>query len=282
MLDYQEEITCLEKHLLALAQPPMAIPNTAVFTQNAYCKKHGSYEQRIREFNVISCVASHSTCPDCIRDKIAALRQAQQENDKRLSEQQIIRLMQGLNLPPRFQSATLNNFEPINKEAAHCLKVCQAYANQWPERLKQGGGIVMCGKPGTGKNHLALAIAQHVITTYQASALFTSALHLVRLYKSTWTKPTQMTEAEVLRMHISPELLIIDEIGVQFGSDTEKIILFDIINNRYEGMKPTILLSNLPKEALAQFMGERVMDRMNEGGGCTLAFTWDSYRSRVT
>ncbi|EFB9236265.1 ATP-binding protein, partial [Escherichia coli] len=24
----------------------------------------------------------------------------------------------------------------------------------------------------------------------------------------------------------------------------------------------------------------RVIDRMNDGGGCTLAFTWDSYRSR--
>lgn len=77
-----------------------------------------------------------------------------------------------------------------------------------------------------------------------------------------------------------PDLLIIDEIGVQFGSDAEKLIMFEIINTRYERMKPTILISNQSKEELAAFIGERVIDRMNDGGGCTLAFTWDSYRSK--
>ncbi|HBH7937850.1 TPA: ATP-binding protein, partial [Escherichia coli] len=49
---------------------------------------------------------------------------------------------------------------------------------------------------------------------------------------------------------------------------------------RYERMKPTILISNQSKDELSAFIGERVIDRMNDGGGCTLAFTWDSYRSR--
>ncbi|EJF3060091.1 ATP-binding protein, partial [Escherichia coli] len=74
--------------------------------------------------------------------------------------------------------------------------------------------------------------------------------------------------------------LIIDEVGVQFGSDAEKLIMFEIINTRYEYMKPTILISNQSKDELSAFIGERVIDRMNDGGGCTLAFTWDSYRSR--
>ncbi len=66
---------------------------------------------------------------------------------------------------------------------------------------------------------------------------------------------------------------------MQFGSEAEKLILFEIINTRYEKMKPTILISNLPLEELSAFIGERVIDRMSDGG-CTLAFTWDSYRSR--
>ena len=56
--------------------------------------------------------------------------------------------------------------------------------------------------------------------------------------------------------------------------------MFEIINTRYERMKPTILISNQSKDELSAFIGERVIDRMNDGGGCTLAFTWDSYRSR--
>ncbi|BGI51704.1 MAG: ATP-binding protein [Candidatus Hamiltonella defensa (Ceratovacuna japonica)] len=280
MLDTQEKITDLKKNLRALKQPPEVIPNTVVLTQKVHCEQHGLYERRVRQFRLMSGFETHSTCPGCIQDNLEALRQTQKKNEKRLAEQQIIDLMRRLNLPPRFQSATLNHFEPVNPNAAHCLKVCQAYAHQWPERRQQGGGMVMCGKPGTGKTHLALGIAQHIIHTHQSSVLFTSALHLMRVFKSTWSQSSQKTEAEVVQSYTSPDLLIIDEIGVQFGSDAEKMILFDLINSRYEAMKPTFLLSNLPKDALPQFLGERVMDRMNEGGGCTLVFTWGSYRSR--
>ncbi|WP_043914033.1 ATP-binding protein, partial [Candidatus Regiella insecticola] len=109
----------------------------------------------------------------------------------------------------------------------------------------------------------------------------TSALRLTREVKSTWAKEATKTESQVMKRVTGIDLLIIDEIGVQFGSETEKLILFDIINTRYENMKPTLLLSNLPQEALSTYLGERVLDRMHEGGGCTLAFTWESYRTRA-
>ena len=46
-------------------------------------------------------------------------------------------------------------------------------------------------------------------------------------------------------------------------------------------MKPTILLSNLNIEGLGEYLGERVMDRLREGGGKMIAFDWDSYRRNV-
>ena len=79
-------------------------------------------------------------------------------------------------------------------------------------------------------------------------------------------------------MLCSPDLLILDEVGVQFGSDAEKLILFEIINTRYQDMKPTILISNLTLVELGKYIGERVVDRMREGGGAILSFDWDSYR----
>ena len=192
----------------------------------------------------------------------------------------IERLLDGLNIPARFENCTLQNYEPVNDDAKRALKVCQAYASRWPERLQKGGGLVMCGKPGTGKNHLALAIARHAITEHQSSAVFTTALKIAREYKSTWSKGSSRTEDEVIRYFTKPDLLIIDEVGVQFGSDAEKLIMFEIINTRYERMKPTILISNQTREELSAFIGERVLDRMSDGGGCTLSFTWDSYRSK--
>ncbi len=98
--------------------------------------------------------------------------------------------MDNLSLPERFADVTLNNYEPVNPDAARCLKLCNDYATHWPERLKRGGGLVMCGlvmcgKHSTGKNHLALSIARHVINEHQSSALFTTVLRIAREFKST-------------------------------------------------------------------------------------------------
>lgn len=79
---------------------------------------------------------------------------------------------------------------------------------------------------------------------------------------------------------VEPDLLILDEVGVQHGSDTEKLILFEIINGRYEAARPTIVISNLDAAGLEQFLGERAFDRLREGGGRLVVFDWESHRGK--
>jgi DNA replication protein DnaC len=282
-MNLTEKITDLEKTIASLSQPPAHIDHTEVTISTAVCEKHGEFEQRTRVCtgHVIKIPSRSTQCPQCLTDELNKLKREQSATDDRAKQRRITSLMENLQLPERFKSCTLQNYEPVNSDAARCLKLCQAYAAKWPDRLKQGGGLVMCGMPGTGKNHLALAIAKHIIQTHQDSALFTTALRVARAFKSTWNKNADLTESEVIKAYTDPDLLIIDEVGVQFGSDSEKLILFEIINTRYEKMRPTILISNQTREELGAFIGERVIDRMNDGGGCTLAFTWSSYRSRA-
>ncbi|ANI28234.1 ATP-binding protein [Yersinia entomophaga] len=279
-MDLSEKISILKSKISELSNPPKEIPHTTVAIMWAECDHHGLYEQRQRSMANLT-TSTKSECPKCLAERLSELQTKQSDHEQWSRSRHVSQLIDGLNLPERFKSATLENYEPVNDAAGHCLRVCQAYANKWPERLKQGGGMVMCGKPGTGKNHLALAIAQYVIRTHESSALFTTALRIARAFKSTWSKNADRTESDVIKAYTDPDLLIIDEVGVQFGSDTEKQILFEIINTRYEKMRPTILISNQTRAELSDFIGERVIDRMNDGGGCTLAFTWDSYRSRA-
>ncbi|MIM65253.1 AAA family ATPase [Escherichia coli] len=282
IMTLDEKITQLEKNLEELSKPPVEIEDTHVAIATETCEKHGQYECRTRTYpnSLIKIPPRSSICPGCLSDELIRLQGEKIRNDEAARKRNIDLLLDGLNIPARFENCTLQNYEPVNDDAKRALKVCQAYASRWPERLQKGGGLVMCGKPGTGKNHLALAIARHAITEHQSSAVFTTALKIAREYKSTWSKGSSRTEDEVIRYFTKPDLLIIDEVGVQFGSDAEKLIMFEIINTRYERMKPTILISNQTREELAAFIGERVLDRMSDGGGCTLSFTWDSYRSK--
>jgi DNA replication protein DnaC len=80
---------------------------------------------------------------------------------------------------------------------------------------------------------------------------------------------------------VFPDLLILDEVGVQFGSDTEKLLLFDVLNERYEQRKPTLLLSNLALDGVKAFLGERIYDRLREDGAEAVVFDWDSWRGRI-
>jgi DNA replication protein DnaC len=72
-------------------------------------------------------------------------------------------------------------------------------------------------------------------------------------------------------------LLVIDEIGVQFGSQAEKTIFAELINRRYSALKPTVLIGNLTIKELSEAIGERVLDRFRDGGH-TVTFTWPSQR----
>lgn len=110
--------------------------------------------------------------------------------------------------------------------------------------------------------------------------MFTSVIRAVRSVKETFGKGVERTEAQVLRDLVEPDLLILDEVGVQFGSDAEKLILFEIINGRYESRRPTIIISNLAIGELEKYLGARAVDRLREGGGKVVVFDWESYRGR--
>ena len=67
---------------------------------------------------------------------------------------------------------------------------------------------------------------------------------MVRAVKETYSRNSERTERQVIADFARPDLLILDEIGRQHGTDTERLIIFDVINARYLQNKPSILITN--------------------------------------
>lgn len=242
------------------------------------CDQHGSYDGKV--FKVMD-KEINSGCPKCTKER-EQKNKAREEREIREKEIEGVRkLFNGAAIPPRFKDKSFSDYKADCEKSKKALIICEKYAEHFDKRLEAGGGLVLCGSPGTGKTHLAASIANHVIKHFGRSVIFNSVMAAMRKVKSTYSKTSEMTETEAVESFTRPDLLILDEVGVQFGSDAEKMILFEIINIRYQNMKPTILISNLPHNELNDYIGERVVDRMREGGGAIIPFDWDSYRSKL-
>jgi len=159
------------------------------------------------------------------------------------------------------------------------LKVCMRYVEVFDDCLEKGRCLVLVGRSGTGKTHLACAMAMALAEAGRA-VRFCTVYKMLDEIKHRAFHAGASEHDEVAR-YGRYDLLILDEVGAQVGSDWERATLFKIINNRYEACLPTIMISNLPKEGFVQYVGDRVFDRMQENGGVTVPFEWDSCRGAL-
>ncbi|WP_239287691.1 ATP-binding protein [Candidatus Nitrotoga sp. 1052] len=162
-----------------------------------------------------------------------------------------------------------------NRTATHSAAFADNYADTFDDVLKGGRCAVFVGKPGTGKTHLAVGIGLRIMHRDSCSALFTTVLRAIRRIKDTWSRNSNETERQAVAAMTFPDLLILDEVGVQIGSETEKLFLFDLLNERYEKRYPTIFISNLTVEEVKVYLGECIADRLRENSGEFVTFDWE-------
>ena len=215
-------------------------------------------------------------CAKCLEEKneaerlhkIAEEKKLAEENEKRRRKN--VRVNAGIskrNLYKTFDDYICKN-EGQQKAKADCVK--------YVENFPSDKSMIMVGGVGTGKTLLASAALDALVDDYRCEII--KVIDVVRELKATWAKDSEKTEEGLIKYYSKLDLLVLDEVGSQFGSDTEKLFVFDIIDGRYQEMKPTILISNLDIDGIKDAIGERCVDRLREGGGSMIAFNWSSCR----
>lgn len=222
------------------------------------CDRHGRFPiSMVDEQDVIRYLPP--VCPVCAAEKTSQ------------------RLMEIAAIPKRYMACGFDNYTIESPHQQQVLDVCRAYADHFDEEDRQGSSLILCGNPGTGKNHLASAIA-HTVLSKGHSVLQVTAYDIIARIRQTWRRENgKGTELEVIRGFADVDLLIIDEVGKTFGSDGERVHLFEVIDHRYRDMKPTIILSNEGVDGVERFLGIAAFDRLCQNGEL-LILDWQSHR----
>ncbi len=115
-------------------------------------------------------------------------------------------------------------------------------------------GVVLAGGSGTGKSHLAKALALEACK-HQYRVRYTTASDMLReLYASLADDSFE----HQLKVYVRPELLVIDEVGfdrLEREDARNAALFFKVIDGRYEKLS-TILTTNIDFEQLGKYLGD--------------------------
>lgn len=250
----------------------------ASYWRTSTCPQHGDFKEiggsltgREDRVRWLGCVP----CNKAARDAEAAQAVAADESAR---QARIEARMNSAGIPLAFRGRTFDNFIVETEEMQIAVDVARDFAEYfWSKHIREGSFLVMGGVTGTGKSHLALAIAQ--IVMLRGTAMYMDVVDLIRRVRGTWRRDSVKSEEEMFSLLGGIDLLIVDEVGVQRGTDDEQNVIFDVINRRYRDNRPTILLTNLDGRSLVEFLGPRVMSRLSERAQF-LSFQWDDWRRR--
>ena len=233
------------------------------------CDRHGEFTRA----DLFQHDVREGECPKCHEEKQQAfLRKQRLQNSMHY-----FRTSSGV--PLRFQDVGFDGYHPENAKADTILAKLREYAEKFETHKKLGLSLILCGKTGTGKTHLACSVLRYLAEHHGICGKYATAYRAVQEIRASY-KSHDLTELQAMDAFISPDMLVLDEIGVQYGTESEQLLLFTLLNGRYEAMRPSIVISNLTVSEVSKYLGDRVYDRLRENGGGVLAFDWQSFRTK--
>jgi DNA replication protein DnaC len=149
-----------------------------------------------------------------------------------------------------------------------------------PELVSEGRCAIFYGNSGTGKTHLAIAVAYRAIQNgFEARFVDADAL-LEQLSRA--SQRDQLAFA--LEEYLHPHVLVIDEVGYLNHRADAANVLFQVVNARHLSKRSTIFTTNKPLGTWGRVLhdadlAEAIIDRVLERGRL-ITLNGSSFRTR--
>lgn len=194
---------------------------------------------------------------------------------ERAREERFRNKLRASGVPERYLDASIFNFKAETPEQDQVYEKIMTYFDE----IENGSSasMIIFGAVGTGKTWIGCMLVSARLSDWTTAKIITAKKYSGKIRES-YREGSRQSESEIMEEFGKADLLVLDEVGRQFDTEAEKLYLFDLIDERYRNKKPTVFLSNLDKEALENFVGPAVFDRMKSDGGRAYRLDWPSRR----
>ena len=156
---------------------------------------------------------------------------------------------------------TFDNFNPrgrigVGPAQANSLEGAYNHAQQFARRLE--GWLLLQGRYGCGKTHLAAAVANFVVDI-GVPTLFLTVPDLLDSLRFSYNNPESTFEQRFEDIRRSP-LLILDDFGTENATSWAQEKLFQILNYRYINNLPLLVTTNLTLDQMEGRIRSRLQD----------------------
>jgi DNA replication protein DnaC len=201
---------------------------------------------------------------ECVVKKREEERQYKIERGKTILRR---KMREKCGLKKRHIEMTLNALTPMSEQSV-ALKI-----------YREVNSFMLSGGVGTGKTHIAAALANSKIDNYVISddaALraessehfycpailqFISFTELLSHIRQSYEEKSD-SAAEVIKKYKNTPLLILDDLGAEKTTEWAQSTLFEIIDHRYNEFLPLVITTNLTVKEISEKLGSRTADRL--------------------
>ena len=184
-----------------------------------------------------------------------------EQQETAIKERKHLDLVRRLKAEGFSDSAMLNwTFENDNRRSPQ-IRHAHRYVEQWQTIRAENIGLLFWGSVGTGKSFLAGCIA-NALMEQEVPVSMTNFAHILNELNNSFSGRNEVVE----RLCRYP-LLIIDDFGMERGTEYALEQIYNIVDSRYRSRKPLIVTTNLTLDEIRHPQDTahaRIYDRLLE------------------
>lgn len=186
---------------------------------------------------------------------------------------------QASNMTPKLAEKTFENFSLRYYPAYKYSELHQKTYEQMAEAALQASknfvsavkadryreGLILEGDIGSGKTHLAAAIANELLDDGR-TVLFLVVPEFLDEIRSSYQESSDGSEGALMQKAKNVPILILDDLGAHTYTNWTQSKIFTLLNHRLNYNLPTVITTNLSVEEIGEALGERTASRLVELG----------------